>query len=84
MLRAMAERLVYSSIPVNVNSLSCIVIGAQEQGGRTIRSEPVQRCLPVRNRSRTRRRPRPRQLWWGEAPERGKPPIYLRLEAGSV
>jgi hypothetical protein len=46
MLRAMAERLVYSSIPVNVNSLSCIVIGAQEQGGRTIRSEPVQRNLP--------------------------------------
>ena len=27
MLRAMAERLVYASIPVNVNSLNCIVIG---------------------------------------------------------
>jgi hypothetical protein len=26
MLRAMAERLVYTSIPVNVNSLNCIVI----------------------------------------------------------
>jgi hypothetical protein len=24
----MAERLVYASIPVNVNSLNCIVIGA--------------------------------------------------------
>jgi len=33
MLRAMAERLVYASIPVNVNSLNCIVIGAGAIGG---------------------------------------------------
>ena len=46
MLRAMAERLVYASIPVNVNSLNCIVIGAGAIGGsaaslaRPTRREP--------------------------------------------
>jgi len=29
MLRAIADRLVYASIPVNVNSLNCIVIGPE-------------------------------------------------------
>ena len=63
MLRAIADRLVYASIPVNVNSLNCTVIGSSGI---------------FRDRSRTR------QLWWGEAPERDKPPIYSRLAAGSV
>ena len=51
MLRAMAERLVYASIPVNVNSLNCIVTGVQ--GVRGVQGS-------FRDRSRTRRRPRPR------------------------
>ena len=35
MLRAMAKRLVYASIPVNVNSLNCIVV-EQELGAPVI------------------------------------------------